>query len=1592
MAQADIGNKLSDTRAETGDNGAAAQERLGDYRLPDQAVAVVEAADRELEAARERFRPAESAKDPDAELKEFPGRKRADGDSESPVKEQREKSPPGRYGDVKEPPKFVRKPPEGAEDEDLEYIEGLKPVSRSLRENLSQDALARDPDLYSTYEVTPQPDSGRGMQAAARVFHEREHARLSYEAEQATEDGASTDSDAAAPTPKTPIWAYTHHGLDVRDFKAQLDERDAALAKQGDETSVVDRTRAVIAVDSPEKLAALQGANLFGDWEVEYQLIDPERPEDIELPEGTGIALFPDTLDKLPAQQILQSKGTNAIMQIQEATAIADTDPLVRVDPETGQAHTMTPLQVGSSNTAEGAVRYDLMPQLAGKIIPDRGTYVDDQQLEDQEQSAAAFLARQPAALSEVKGTVFNWQQSLRPIVQQAAAGLRDDGLIFISGPMRDTNLGEPAFRYHHELDEMHGPIVSHVMEQSEIDDAVRSVARDAGSVAIGDRKGGYGYMFIDRAATTDDLVSEFITTELRPAFAPNVEGARLADELNEQRSSVALARGAKTKEGLAEDIKDRFDELVKVNPQSGRDYALVHEIAADLNRLGDYEAAREVAERAVAAAPHFSGGWVEIAKAEFGTGNLRGAAEALDQAIQINPRNAEIYKVAIDQRDEQEARKEQLLDDYHAGRISAEELRERADRLGSTRGYVGMVSEYLNVAPHLSNDARIEWLAKITEAQERDFRVHEGDASSFKTYVVQNLRTGDLEERHISADEALRIIAADTALKNAEAVAALRRQEGAEVGQINAAMDPFMNVYERLVPRGEDGLPLPRDEWADLPQSAEERWIYAGSMREGDATTEPSAEWHERVVGQQETGLESVEVSTAETGEFRMPERTRVEVGHVINPDGGISREVKSIELSLFNRHVFVSGASGTGKSEFIKTNVIENVALNSNVKTILIYMGDKDGEYDDLAARYGDNIRIQHWRPGAEDAEAVSVNLFNPGPGVKVQDHIDQFVAWWQRVYEGGDPFPQILNNALLKVYEANGWNNVTGERGELPTFDQLQEQIAQEVEQVEYQGEARNIKSYFETRNMRNALGQMGMFLETQNGSVELDWERAIDREDSDVLIVDLRSGFSNPDDRRNMGMAFDMKLRQAFQARGLARGEELRTLVIMDEAQQALRNAGDGEPNRRKAVEAYAQGFEQDRAYGVGRVIATPTEDIHPSVVANTAVQVRFALVSGEDVERATSSWLERRDVHARDLSTQQVGQAKIKERGKLQPTHVQMLFDQERARPTEAEVRAAVARQPALSTIKKVNAPERPYSHVEIEEARKQAESREAAWKYSTVGAVALSHVLAYKLPTQVAPQLREQWRAEVERNPRIAHLTMSRVVDKVVKERIGALRKGDTHIRSDVLGASIMAHTVALLEGDTGTSERVSPAFGFLPARIGMSYRQLTAPAFGTAPQPKQLAVPLPFRVPQPVRPAQFAEYQASRGQSSGPAHQDGRDRVEDQVTRLQAYPASPVGHDQIAKDRAGLYAGEVWNAVFGHDGGDHLWNNQRYATQGVVDELQQRALIATQLGYKNSPYYPQQSEFEAGMTLPGFLRQHINGLRQEAEQAYQRQ
>ena len=65
----------------------------------------------------------------------------------------------------------------------------------------------------------------------------------------------------------------------------------------------------------------------------------------------------------------------------------------------------------------------------------------------------------------------------------------------------------------------------------------------------------------------------------------------------------------------------------------------------------------------------------------------------------------------------------------------------------------------------------------------------------------------------------------------------------------------------------------------------------------------------------------------------------------------------------------------------------------------------------------------------PSAPDSVPFSVNPLAPEPGYPVQAHIDMVRALFMAAFDAEEPFPQIMSLALQRVYEANGWDVVTG-----------------------------------------------------------------------------------------------------------------------------------------------------------------------------------------------------------------------------------------------------------------------------------------------------------------------------------------------------------------------------------------------------------------------------------------------------------------------------------------------------------------------------------------------------------------------------------
>ena len=134
-------------------------------------------------------------------------------------------------------------------------------------------------------------------------------------------------------------------------------------------------------------------------------------------------------------------------------------------------------------------------------------------------------------------------------------------------------------------------------------------------------------------------------------------------------------------------------------------------------------------------------------------------------------------------------------------------------------------------------------------------------------------------------------------------------------------------------------------------------------------------------------------------------------------------------LPLDSLNRHVFVCGATGAGKSQTVRTLLEE--ATRAGIPWLVVELAK--AEYRLMAVRLGGEVvRI---RPGESDAIAAGLNPLEPAPDENgnrfpLQTHANLVKALFLAAFRSEEPFPQVLSAALTRAYEEAGWDLVLGE----------------------------------------------------------------------------------------------------------------------------------------------------------------------------------------------------------------------------------------------------------------------------------------------------------------------------------------------------------------------------------------------------------------------------------------------------------------------------------------------------------------------------------------------------------------------------------
>ncbi|MET9840995.1 MULTISPECIES: ATP-binding protein [Streptomyces] len=336
-------------------------------------------------------------------------------------------------------------------------------------------------------------------------------------------------------------------------------------------------------------------------------------------------------------------------------------------------------------------------------------------------------------------------------------------------------------------------------------------------------------------------------------------------------------------------------------------------------------------------------------------------------------------------------------------------------------------------------------------------------------------------------------------------------------------------------------------------------------------------------------------------------------------------------VSRSTLNRHAFVCGATGSGKSQTVRSLL---TALSTHERPIpWLAIEPAKAEYARMAGRLSAadgpdrTRRVTVIRPGDVDVAPASLNPLEPEPGFPLQSHVDLVRALFLAAFEGHEPFPQVLARALTQCYTNAGWDLVTGEPrpahkpkfvldepdrqriGAYPTLGDLQATAQRVVETIGYGKEVTaDVRGFVDVRLGSLREGTPGRFFE---GGHPLDIAGLL----SGNVVLELET-ITNDQDKAFLIGAVLIRIVEHLRVHHGSGGVPLRHVLVVEEAHRLLKNVEEGPAAA--AVELFASLLAEIRAYGEGVVIVEQIPSkILPDVIKNSALKIMHRLPAADD---------------------------------------------------------------------------------------------------------------------------------------------------------------------------------------------------------------------------------------------------------------------------------------------------------------------------------------------------------------------------------------
>ena len=343
--------------------------------------------------------------------------------------------------------------------------------------------------------------------------------------------------------------------------------------------------------------------------------------------------------------------------------------------------------------------------------------------------------------------------------------------------------------------------------------------------------------------------------------------------------------------------------------------------------------------------------------------------------------------------------------------------------------------------------------------------------------------------------------------------------------------------------------------------------------------------------------------------------EEEQISLGNLVQSGNEIDMEV-NLEKSALNKHIFVTGVTGTGK-----TTTCQNLLLESKLPFLVIEPAKT--EYR-ILMNNKETEDILIFTLGKDDVAPFRLNPFEFFEGESITSRVDMLKAAMEASFDMEAAIPQIIESAIYSCYEDYGWNidNNKNEKFDnpydegvysFPTLEDLLNKI--EVEVTKHNFDDRLKKDYIGsiTARLQGLLvGAKGQMLNTRRG---VDFRELIEKK----VVLEIEEIKNGTEKSLIMGFILT-NLCEALKVK-FKKDKHFKHITLIEEAHRLLSKYSPGDSlNKKNSVETFSDMLAEIRKYGESLIIADQIPDkMTPEVLKNTNTKIVHKIFAEDDKE-------------------------------------------------------------------------------------------------------------------------------------------------------------------------------------------------------------------------------------------------------------------------------------------------------------------------------------------------------------------------------------